>query len=136
MKRNNFLKIGSIAYMVCFFVGGFLLSAYLEDTPIKEGIEDKVTSYMPNIPMWWDEGNFFDVTKECIIPNWVGGTGLIVILALIAFLVFKWKKIWKKKFMHLISAPEPSCICKECGHAIKSENQGEICRTCEWYKQV
>jgi hypothetical protein len=135
MKKNGFLKVGSIAYMVCFFTGGWVLSTYLEDTPIKEGIEDKVTSVMPNIPIWWDEGNFFDVTKECIIPNWVGLTGLLGILIFIAFLIWKWKKVWKKKFMHLVKEPKFSCVCKDCGHAIKSEQQGDICRTCDWYKQ-
>ncbi|MHA2389297.1 MAG: hypothetical protein ACXACW_11320 [Candidatus Hodarchaeales archaeon] len=136
MKKNGLLKVGSIAYMVCFFTGGWFLSTYLEDTPIKEGIEDKITSVMPNIPTWWDEGNFFDVTKECIIPHWVGFAGLLGILAFTAFLIFRWKKIWKRKFMNLIHKPKAACICKECGHAIKSEQQGEICRTCDWYKQV
>ncbi len=117
-------------------VGSILLGGFLEDLiPIKEGIEDKITNFMPNIPAWYDNGNFFDVTKETIIPHWIGLIGLFGIITLTAFLIWKWKKVWKWKFMHLIKEPKFSCICKECGQAIKSEEQGEICRTCDWYKQ-
>ncbi len=143
MKRNfkNFASdrgykiIGGILG-VSSLVGSALLGGFLEDLiPIKEGIEDKITSFMPNIPIWWDNGNFFDITKETIISSYVGWTGLIVILALIALLIWKWKKVWRKKFIHLVKEPKFSCICKECGHAIRREEQGEICRTCDWYKQ-
>ena len=133
--KSRKLKIGSIAYMVIAFTGGYILSICLEDVPIKQEIEEKVTHLMPNIPIWWDNGNFFDITKDCIIPNSVGWTGILVIIAITAFLIFKWKNIWKKKFLDIISRPKIACICKECGHAIKSEQQGEICRTCDWYKQ-
>ena len=135
MKDDKYKKIAIIAGAGILAVP-VIIGGSLEDlTPLKKGVEDKINTVLPNIPIWWDNGNFFDVSKDCIIPNWVGWVGLMGILTLTAFLVWKWKKVWKRQFMYLISKPKVYCICKECGTGIKSELQGDVCRTCEWYKK-
>ena len=106
MKRNKPWKV--FFYTSCGFIGGALLSIHLwGDDPIKQKIEEKVTHLMPNIPIWYDNGTFFDITKECVIDNWVGWTGIAGMLAILFVVIFKWNHI-KKLTKDIVSKIEPN----------------------------
>jgi hypothetical protein len=110
-----------------------LLDYYVESQKLleQEDFGNTVIEFIPQIAFWWDK--FLANQSEALFIRFCGA-GMLVVIAFIA--VFKWGGFWKKFTSWIIKEPEYFCICKECGHAIPKGDKGDICRTCDWYKQV